>query len=446
VSSFIAGVAPPLPLLYPPVTSSKPDDGLPPSVLPRGSLGKPHNEMGTDREDKHVIAGADRGPPTTPEQEKAAVAEAAVAEVAAGAFASAGGPPSGAAPDRQRRRVVRVAGWAALVVIGIVIALLLAYHLLHFLIIVFIAIIVAAAIYPAAAWLERRRLPRVLAVLIPYILILAFLGLLGFLIVPPLVQQVRSFVNALPDLIADVERMIADLLHRFGVGSGTTSSSVASELRRLIPSINTLLRLPLTVFSVIGDLLIIVISSILMLIERNQIARWIGNLLPTHANERFQVLAAQSIKKVGRYVLGQLAIMVIVGIGTALVMFALGLPFALPMGVLGFVGEIVPYLGPIVAGVPAAIIGFVHSTTDGLIMGGWLILLHILEAYVLGPQIQHRVLRISPLAVVLVVVVALSLLGILGGLVAIPFLAVVDIILQNIVFPWRARRNSRIAG
>jgi putative heme transporter len=128
------------------------------------------------------------------------------------------------------------------------------------------------------------------------------------------------------------------------------------------------------------------------------------------------------------------------------VMFALGLPFALPMGLLGFLGEIIPYLGPIVAGVPAAIIGFVQSPTDGLIMGGWLILLHILEAYVLGPQIQHRVLRISPLAVVLGVVVALSLLGVLGGLVAIPFLAIVDIFLTNVVFPWRRRRNGNGTG
>ncbi len=351
----------------------------------------------------------------------------------------------GRAQKNERRRIVRTTGWATLVFAGVVIVILLAYHLLHFLIIVFIAIVVAASIYPAASWLERHKVPRVLAILIPYIVITLFLGLLGYVIVPPLIQQIRSFIDSLPNLIQNIQQMFSGLLERFGLGSGGSTTSISNEIRKLIPSIGTLIRLPITIVTAIGDLLIIVVASILMLYERDRIARWIANFLPNDMNDPFLTVSRQSIHKVGHYVLGQLVIMAVVGVGTGLVMFILGLPFALPMGLLGFVGEIIPYLGPIVAGVPAAIIGFVQSPLDGFVMGGWLILLHILEAYVLGPQIQHRVLRISPLAVVLVVVLGLSLLGVLGGLVAIPFLAIVDILLNNVIFPWRRRQRARTA-
>jgi predicted PurR-regulated permease PerM len=199
----------------------------------------------------------------------------------------------------------------------------------------------------------------------------------------------------------------------------------------------------LTLFRVIGDLAIIVASSFLMLLERDRIRDWAVRFLPEKRRVGFVDESEKSLQKVGRYVLGQLIVMSVIGIGTGLGMFILGIPFALPIGLLGFLGEIVPYIGPIVAGVPAAILGFIQSPLDGLIMTAWLIALQALEGYVLSPLIQHKVLRVSPLAVILVVVAALSLFGIIGALVAVPFVAIADVLLEDVVFPLRRRKSIR---
>lgn len=354
--------------------------------------------------------------------------------------------PAAEWPDKRGGLVTKTAK-IVLTVAGIGVALAVAYILRHFILVLFLGVVVAASLYPAASWLERKRFPRWAAVLAPYVAVVAFFVLAGFLIFPPLVEQVRQLIDDLPSLIDRFREWAGGLMESVGIDSGEdVFGRISSEIGNFVPNIGGLLQIPLTVISAIADVTIVVVTSFLMLLERSRIRRWTLRFLPHDTRQPFLHESEKSLQKVGRFVLGQLIVMAVIGVGTGVGMFVLGIPFALPIGLLGFLGEIVPFIGPIVAGVPAAILGFISSPLDGLIMTGWLLALQALESYVLSPAIQHKVLRVSPLAVVVVVVVALTLFGILGALVAVPIVAIVDVLLEDVIFPMRERREQARAN
>jgi putative heme transporter len=152
--------------------------------------------------------------------------------------------------------------------------------------------------------------------------------------------------------------------------------------------------------------------------------------------------------KLGGYIRGQLLVMAVTGVGTAVGMMLLGVPFALPMGLLGFLAEAIPLAGPIIAGVPVLVLAFLESPTTGLLMLVWLIVLQQLEGWLLYPIIQGRILSLSPLVVVLAVLAGATLYGVLGAVIAVPIVAIVDVILREVVFPLRrqaSRRDARAA-
>jgi putative heme transporter len=147
--------------------------------------------------------------------------------------------------------------------------------------------------------------------------------------------------------------------------------------------------------------------------------------------------------KLGGYIRGQLLVMAVTGVGTAVGMMLLGVPFALPMGLLGFLAEAIPLAGPIIAGVPVLVLAFLESPTTGLLMLVWLIVLQQLEGWLLYPIIQGRILSLSPLVVVLAVLAGATLYGVLGAVIAVPIVAIVDVILREVVFPLRRQASRR---
>lgn len=348
-------------------------------------------------------------------------------------------PPSGP----PKRGVVGITARVVLTAFGISLALIVAYLVRQLLLVVFLGVILAATLFPAASWLEKKRLPRLAAILVPFLVILAFIVAVGFLIIPPLVREVRRLLEDLPGLIESVRVWITNLLEGLGIETNDDLwGRIGEEVANMAPDLGGLLQVPITLVGVIANLAIVIITSILILFERDRIRRWMLRFMPAGRRERVVEVSGRSLQKVGRYMLGQLILMTIVGIGTGLAMFILDIPFALPIGLLAFIGEIIPYIGPWVAGVPAALLGFIESPLQGFIMTGWLLALQALESYLLSPIVQHRVLNVSPLAIVIVLVAGLSLFGILGALIAVPLVAIADIVLQDVVFPMRDRQDG----
>jgi predicted PurR-regulated permease PerM len=321
-----------------------------------------------------------------------------------------------------------------LVVLAAMLLVLLAYLLRELLVLVFLAALLASALQVPAEFLEKRGLPRIVAIIIPYLLLGAFIVLFGLLVVPPLVVELAAFVQDLPELIEQARVWLSDLVDVEIIGS------VEEDIREAVPSPEALLGVSLTAMGVLAGLAIIVVTSVLLLLERDKIRRWIHQFIEPESRESFDEVSVKALAKLGAYVRGQLLIMLIVGAGTATAMLILGVPFALAMGVLTFLLEAIPNFGPILAGIPVVLLGLSQSFTTALILLGWLLVLQALESWLLTPLIQHKALDISPLVIFLAVLGGFALFGVVGAIVAVPLVGAIEVILHDVVIPMRKRQ------
>jgi putative heme transporter len=324
-----------------------------------------------------------------------------------------------------------LAGWALLSVAGQVLVLFI------------VAGLIALILNPAVAFLQRRRLPRGLAVLAVYVGFFLALGGIGFLVANPISNQVQKFANNLPHLVDEANENLASLqeelnengIHIKLVKQGKTAlqtiqDKVAKSATKLASSGAGILT---EAAGAIFDLVLIFVLSVYMLLYGEQIGRLARRLMPdgdgTDADDYPHLVQ----RAVSRYVGGQLLFSLIMGASTGVSLwiygtvglFPDGSKYAIAFAVFYGVMELVPYIGPILGATPPVLVAlFTHP-----IAAVWLVILFIalqqLEGHVVAPQVFGHTLRINPILVIFALLLGLHVDGIVGALIALPILSVV---------------------
>ncbi len=346
----------------------------------------------------------------------------------------------------EPRGVAGITLRASLVVVGVALALVLAYQLRLLLILVFLAVLFAAGLYGPSSWLERLGLPRVLAVITTYLLLIGLFGLAIYLIFPPLVAQAATLVDDFPTLIERFRQQAIELIDQFGgAGAGDrVIDSITAGAQDAMPDISSAVRLPLTVAGILVNVVVILTLSVFILLERDGAREWLLKFVDRQDREHASNIGRQAVLKLGAYVRGQLVIMTVIGVGSAAGMLILGVPFAVPLGALSFFGAAIPMAGAFIAGVPIVLIALIDGgPLTALLMAGWITALQQLEGYLITPMIQGRAVNLSPMVVFIGVLAGASLGGIVGAIIAIPIVAVADVVVRDVVFPLRRRQEER---
>lgn len=346
----------------------------------------------------------------------------------------------------EPRGVAGITLRASLVVVGVAMALVLAYQLRLLLILFFLAVLFAAGLYGPSNWFERLGLPRVLAVVATYLILIAVFALAIYLIFPPLVAQAATLVDDFPSLIETLRQQAIQFIDQFGgAGAGErVIDSITAGARGAMPDLSSAVQLPLTLASILVNVFVIFILSAFVLLERDNARDWLLRFVDRQDREHALNIGRQAVLKLGAYVRGQLVIMSVIGVGSAAGMLLLGVPFAVPLGALSFIGAAIPMAGAFLAGVPIVLIALIDGgPVTALLMAAWIIGLQQLEGYVITPFIQGRAVNLSPMVVFLGVLAGASLGGILGAIIAIPVVAVADVVVRDVVFPLRRRQEER---
>lgn len=351
------------------------------------------------------------------------------------------------ADKEEPRSVAGITLRASLVVAGVVLASYLLYELRLLLILVFLAILLASGLHGVVRFFEGFA-PRILAVLLAYVLLIGAFGLVLFLIFPPLVREAVQFADDAPRIAADLRAGAVAVIDGIaGAGSGEELiDSLTGGAQDALPEIGSLLSVPLTVVGILTNALVVLFLSALMLIERDRVRGWVLEFVDDRDREVVIGVSRNALLRLGSYVRGQLMVMALIGVGSATGMLVLGVPFAVPLGALSFITAAIPLAGAFIAGGPIVLVALTVSPLTGLLMLAWLVVLQQLEGSVITPYIQGRVVNLSAIAVLLGVVAGTSLAGIVGGIIAIPLVAVADVVLRDIVFPLRRRADERRTG
>jgi predicted PurR-regulated permease PerM len=325
-------------------------------------------------------------------------------------------------------RIVKLRPQTVFLVIGLSVlvglALLLVYLAWNVLSWIVVAMFLAVALNPAVEALERRGMGRPLAASIVFFVALLALTGIGFLVIPPLVSQVTDFVNAVPDFIEDLtagrgplgwlqdEYQIVDrvreAIERQGAGGVLGLSAGVLDVVRSV------------VTAVVGVITIIFLTYF-MLLEGPRTIDGLLRLVPEQARPRYERVGRDIYRSISGYVTGNLLISLVAGTLATIVLFAVGSEFAIALGLLVAVLDLIPLAGATLAAIAVSTVVFIETDwLRCLIVIVFFIAYQQFENHVLQPLVYGRTVQLSPLAVLCAVLVGAQLAGILGALLAIP--------------------------
>jgi predicted PurR-regulated permease PerM len=329
---------------------------------------------------------------------------------------------------------------AAFLTVLAIVGLRVLVELRELLLLLFTSMVLAAAMSRPAAVLERHRVPRGLAVAIVELLTVAVLLGIGYIVLPPLLDELAGFAKRVPqyvDRLHSLRRNYARL--RTSYPELGSFDGEVSKLAGKIGSVvgKRLIDLPLTVASLLFQALTVVAISTLLVMRRERIVRAVLPLIAPRRREHAVEIFEKIWERIGAYVRAKLIVMLIVGVLMYLSLLALGVPFAVPLAVIVAFGEVIPQIGPWIGRVPLlAVAAFEGPTTFGLVFLASFVLEN-LKAYVISPRVEGEQLNLDPLLVLLAVLAGATLVGPAGALVAVPFAAMLQVLYDEILIPWR---------
>jgi predicted PurR-regulated permease PerM len=335
---------------------------------------------------------------------------------------------------------VRGDGWRAVIqgvaVLVLAVVILAALWLLRRpLALLLFGIVIAEALEPLVNWLERR-MPRVGAVLLVYlVLVLVVAGIL-YLVIPPFIDQVQAVIDRAPELINRMQSFVAKRNLRI-------SQDIASSLYQQMGSVGfDLIRLPLTAFTSAFDLVVIAFISLYWLIQAPGITRFTLSLVPQMQKDHVSDVLDDMGRAMGGYLRGTAINGAILGVATYIALSIIGVDYPLVLGLITALLEFVPVVGATISAVLIVLVALSESTSLALLALAVAVVLQQIENHVLVPNVMHSQTNISPLLAVLAIVAGATLGGVIGAFISIPVAAALQVFIARVVAPAVRRRTG----
>lgn len=329
--------------------------------------------------------------------------------------------------------------WRLLVILGVIAVLIFLVIYLKVLVIPFlVAILVTAMLFPLVELLVRVGFKRALAVATSLVALFVVVGGLSFLVV----QQVRS---AYPDLkersqviFDDTRATLAN--EPFNI-SETDINNYVDDAISFAQNNSGALASGLVSFgsaatNVVTGFFLVIFAALFMLLDGKNIWRWTTTLFPRASRPRLLDAGKKGWRTLINFVKSQVAVAGVDAVGIGLGALFLGVPLAIPIAVMVFIGSFIPVVGALVTGAIAVVIALVfNGWVVALIMLGVVIAVQFAESQLLQPFLIGKAVSVHPLAIVFAVAVGGFIAGIPGALFSVPIAAVVNVMVAALINP-----------
>jgi len=337
------------------------------------------------------------------------------------------------AVDLRTRTILRVLGVTILVAVLLEV-LWISRQVISWLL---ISLFLALALDPFVSWIERRgRVGRGPAIGLAYLVIALLIVAVGLTFIPKLVDEVNGFVQALPNYVHDLTHgrgRLGFLERKYHVVEKVREQVKKGGATRVLGLSGAAIAVTKSVLTIIAATVTIVFLTFFMLLEgRAWVDRFYG-LLPERSQPRCRRVGHDVYRTVGGYVTGNLLISVIAGVSITIVLLIMGVPYAVALGLLVAVLDLIPLAGATIAGIIVVAVAFLHSIPAGVVVAVFIIVYQQLENHFLQPVIYGRTVQLSPLVVLIAVLIGAALAGILGALAAIPVAGTIQVIVRDML-------------
>jgi predicted PurR-regulated permease PerM len=348
-------------------------------------------------------------------------------------------------------RLVRFPVRTVLTVLGVIIAVAVVLQVImiarHVIVWILVALFLALAMNPAVDWFQRHGIKsRGLASGITFLLVLAAFAGLGALFVPTVVNQVTDLVNKIPDYVHDISKgkgRFGFLETKYHLQEKIEDAIRKGGAKKVFGLSGTAISVTKSVISIVVGIITIAFLTFFMLLEGPKWMERFYWLLPPESRPRWENVCNQIYRTVGGYVTGNLLISLIAGGSTTIVLLILDVPFAVALGLVVAILDLIPLAGATIAAFLIGTVAFIHSIPAGIIVVVFFIIYQQIENHFLQPVVYGRTVQLSPLVVLISVLIGAELAGILGALGAIPVAGAI----QVLIIDWlRHRREGKVSA
>jgi predicted PurR-regulated permease PerM len=318
--------------------------------------------------------------------------------------------------------ILNAAGYVAKTLLLLVIAMLLAY-----------------ALYPLVTFFARV-MPRFLAILIVYLLVLGAVGTLLYFIVRTTADQVVSLSHYVGTMLTPGKNghpsALEQTLRSLGISQGQITSAQSQIISQAEGLAGNIVPLLTGVAGAALDIIVVAVMSIYLLIDGRRATNWLRLNMPRRQRGRIRFLLETLQRVVGGYIRGQLFLCTLIGLLVGVGMQIMGVPYALLLGVLAFILEFIPVLGTLVSGAICVLFALTKGWLLAVIVLAYFVIVHIIEGDVVGPRVVGKVIGLHPVVSLAALIAGGELFGIWGVLFAAPVAGVIQAFLIAIWYEW----------
>jgi len=301
------------------------------------------------------------------------------------------------------------------------------------LLLLFLAIIISSAFDGWVSSLQRKKIPRILGTLLIFLLALAILALLLYTVIPIAIFELQN-------LLENFKKMEIPIFGSLDISQFTGIDKYLGNLGNLVNVLFSgevsFLNIMTAVFGNFVLIIATLVLSFYLTVNQAGVEKFLRIILPITYEDYIIKIYLRVRKKMGRWLQGQILLMLVIGAATSLGLWILGVKYSLILGILAGVLEIVPIVGPIFAGVIAFLVAISESWTLGLYVIILFLVIQQAENHLLVPLVMKKTVGISPVVVVIALLAGSQIAGLIGIILAVP----TAVVLQELIEDWERRK------
>jgi len=325
----------------------------------------------------------------------------------------------------------------------VLLALYVCYIIKDILAILFVSLILASAIDPWVDKMQSWKVPRAIGVSFIYLVATVVIGLVIYLLIPPITQQFSSLSENFPQYVEKVStgyNFLRDFSIKYGV-LDKIKTSIGSLEENMNVAIEGVFSTLSGFFGGIVSFFVILVITFYMVVEEDAMKKIIWSLAPPKRQPYIMQLINRMQRQVGYWLRGQLILMFLVGFFTWFGLLFIMPEYALVLGLFSGITEIIPYLGPFLGLIPAVFLALTINPFLALLVIILYIIIQQVEGNILVPKIMQRAVGLNPLISIAVIMAGLKMAGIVGGLLSIPVATAASVALKD----WIKMKNEKEA-
>lgn len=319
--------------------------------------------------------------------------------------------------------------------IGIFILFYLLYLIRDIALILFVSLILSSAFDPWVDWMQRRKIPRGIGILLIYLVLITVVSTTVYLIIPPILKEVSALADNFPRYLERITQSYSSLrdyseshgiLNQVRNAFGTISSNLQTAAGNVFSGVYSF-------FGGIFSLALIAVMTFYMTVEEEALKKLVWAFAP--GKKRYYVISLinRMQKKINLWLRGQIVLSFAIFTLTYIGLLILPMEYELVLALIAGITEMIPYLGPMIGAIPAIFLAFAKSPALALAVAGLYYAIQLVENNFLVPKIMQKAVGLNPIVSIAVLLIGFNLGGVIGAVLSIPVATAVSVFIGDII-------------